>query len=104
MEYNAVLQQVAELPELSTVELRKLWKELYKSQPPLYNKASMVSRLAYRIQELHFGGLSTATRKQLAQMVKGQKVERRAEPERPVTGTRWSGPAFFGLKRTKVKK
>ncbi len=145
MKDNAILQQVAELPKLSTIELRKLWQELYKSPPPLYNKASLLNRLAYRIQELHFGGLATATRKQLQQMAKGQKVTRRPLPDdRPVTGTRlvrefngkthtvtvrthgfeydgrlyksltpiacritgtrWSGPAFFGLKRTKVKK
>ena len=39
-------------------ELKQLWRDLYDREPPPYNKPFLVKRLAYRIQELAYGGLS----------------------------------------------
>ncbi len=55
---NSVLAQLATLPEKTTPELKQLWRDLYDREPPPYNKPFLVKRLAYRIQELAYGGLS----------------------------------------------
>ena len=60
--HDSVLAQVAALPEKSTAELKQLWRELYDREPPPYNRPFLVKRLAYRIQELAFGGLSARPR------------------------------------------
>ena len=55
---NSVLAQLAALPEKTTAELKQLWRDLYDREPPPYNKPFLIKRLAYRIQELAYGGLS----------------------------------------------
>jgi hypothetical protein len=35
---NNVLAQVAALPKMGAPELKKMWKELYRSDPPPFNK------------------------------------------------------------------
>jgi hypothetical protein len=55
---NSVLAQLAALPEKSTAELKQLWRDLYDREPPPYNKPFLIKRLAYRIQELAYAGLS----------------------------------------------
>ncbi len=141
---QTILARIAALPEKSTAELREMWTELFASAPPMFNKASMVNRLAHRLQELHYGGLPTGVRRELRDMAAGRmEVKKRLASSRPVTGTRlvreyggkthtvtvlaegyeyngrvykslsaiacliadsrWSGPAFFGLKRASGK-
>ena len=55
---TSVLAQLAALPEKSTPELKQLWRDLYDREPPRYNKPFLIKRLAFRIQELAYGGLS----------------------------------------------
>ena len=131
------------LPTLSARQLDERWQELFGTKRPqrLYG-ALLVGVLAYRIQELAFGGIKPATRRLLRQ-VAGRPDERRplevltrprlkagtvllrewrgsahritvlesgyefrgehykslSEVARRITGSRWSGPLFFGLKR-----
>jgi hypothetical protein len=129
-------------------DLQSMWRELNGSEPPRYNRKFLESRLAYRIQELAYGGLKTETRKRLDALVSEIEAERQSpasrrssSPEqnllvgtrllrewagiehtvtvldsgfewegrpyaslssvaRAITGTRWNGPLFFGLRST----
>ena len=62
---ESVLKQIAELESLSLGELRKCWRERCDSEPPAYGRAALKRRLAYRIQELAYRGVSEATRAHL---------------------------------------
>ena len=80
-----VLRQVAALDGLATPDLRARWRELYGKEPPRFNRQFLIKRLAYRIQELAYGGLSDDTRARLARVLKeegyndlGVKTGRRA--------------------------
>ncbi len=97
---NSVLAQLAALPSKTTPELKQLWRDLYDREPPPYNKPFLVKRLAYRIQELAYGGLSARAEAKLTALieeedrrVKGKQLVRKGE--RPITGTRlireWQG-------------
>ena len=97
---DSVLAQVAALPEKSTADLKQLWRDLYDREPPPYNKPFLVKRLAYRIQELAYGGLSARAEAKLKALVeeedrrlKGKLPVRKGD--RPITGTRlireWQG-------------
>jgi hypothetical protein len=46
-------------------ELRREWRRLYRSQPPRLSRDLLVRAIAYRIQELRYGGLSKATSRKL---------------------------------------
>ncbi len=138
-----VLGRLAALRALPTPELKRQWRELVGTEPPPFNRPYLQSRLAYRIQELAYGGLRPETRARLEalgeQLDGGNVVLRRIRADgrplagtrlvrehggvehvvtvladgfewegrpyrslsaiaRAITGTRWNGWAFFGLK------
>lgn len=94
-----VLQQVAALPGLPVAELKRMWRELFGSEPPIaYDKRFMVKRLAYRLQELAYGGLSQQTVERLKRLAQDENLIGAVAadtPARPVVGTRlireWKG-------------
>ncbi len=134
---ETVLKQVSALPKLEYEELREMWDSMFDKPPQSTNRTYMIRRMAYRIQELAFGGLSEEARKRMhelkrrsdtfakktrvlppvgTQLVREyQGIEHRvmvlpqgfeygnvtynslSEVARVITGTRWSGPKFFGL-------
>ena len=69
------------LPTLSTDELRKEWRRLYRSQPPRLSRDLLVRAIAYRIQELRYGGLSKATSRKLAALVQARRSDVKIAPE-----------------------
>ena len=134
---QSILAQVSELNALNTRQLAERWKGLFESAPPLHNRAHLVKRLAYRIQELAYGGLSQESKDRLHEVMEERPAKRiqrnkltigtrfvrewqgerhevtvtyqgfeyRNKPykslsaiARTITGTRWSGPVFFGLR------
>src|ERR1700752_5423300 len=97
---DTVLSQLAALKGASAPVLKAKWRELYETDPPAFNRRFLEARLAYRIQELAYGGLSRDTRERLQAMAKQyatkDAAERKARPlQRPVAGTRlireWQG-------------
>jgi hypothetical protein len=58
---DSVLPQLAALKGASAAVLKARWRTLFDSEPPPYNRRFLESRLAYRIQELAYGGLKKET-------------------------------------------
>ena len=144
---HSVLRQLATLETMTLEQLRQKWLDLYGSDAPRYKKQFLIKRLAYRIQELFYGGLSEAAKAHLGQVAREDPVARvdarvSKNPEgkadilpgtrfvriwkdrryevlaqekgfeyegrifrslsavaREITGTRWNGRLFFGLKK-----
>jgi Protein of unknown function (DUF2924) len=67
-----VSRRLEALSDLSPDELRKEWRRLYRSQPPRLSRDLLVRAIAYRIQELRYGGLSKATSRKLAALVRAR--------------------------------
>ena len=95
-----VLAHVASLKSTSTVDLRNQWRDLFQTEPPPYNRRFLESRLAYRIQELAYGGLKPETVKRLEALARGVDeknplMRRIRADQKPVSGTRlvreWRG-------------
>ena len=138
--------RLAALKVTSMHDLKAQWRDLHASEPPRYNRKYLESRLAYRIQELAYGGLKLETVKRLEalgeQLDGGNITTRRIRTDlmpiagtrlirahlgvehvvtvlqngfewqgrpyqslsaiaRAITGTRWNGWTFFGLKNTR---
>ncbi|MDA9424015.1 DUF2924 domain-containing protein [Bradyrhizobium sp. CCBAU 53380] len=100
MASGGVLAQISALKSAPVGALKTRWRELFGSEPPPYNRRFLESRLAYRIQELAYGGLSTDTVRRLEALAadlptKGSKRIRHKNSDRPVSGTRlireWKG-------------
>jgi Protein of unknown function (DUF2924) len=142
---DTVLAQLAALKAAPVADLKQKWRNLFDREPPPYNRRFLESRLAYRIQELAYGGLSEETVERLdalADELEGKKPRRqtllKSRPisdtrlirewkgvehcvtvrhddfeyqgrpykslsavARLITGTRWNGLVFFGLKNTR---
>jgi hypothetical protein len=144
----SVLAQLTALKGLPTQDLKRRWRDLFESEPPPYNRRFLESRLAYRIQELAYGGLKPETVDRLHALagdvagadsgnrhrmdkdrpiagtrlvrewqgvehcvtVRDEGYEYRGRPykslsaiARAITGTRWNGPLFFGLRNQRVR-
>ena len=141
---DSIAARVAALPKTPTPELKQMWRELYDREPPGFSRNYLISRLAYRIQELAFGGLKPATRARLdaladaldpkaarkrvvngpvvgTQLIRewrgvehkvtvladgfeweGRRYKSLSAVASAITGTRWSGPVFFGLRGGKA--
>jgi hypothetical protein len=125
-------------------ELKDQWRSLLGTEAPPYNRRFLESRLAYRIQELAYGGLKRETLERLealGEQLDGRnltlrRIRRDQRPiagtrllreyqgvehvvtvtrhgfewqgrpyqslsaiARAITGTRWNGRVFFGLRR-----
>ena len=135
--------RLAALKTTSTHDLKQQWRDLFTTEPPPFNRRYLESRLAYRIQELTYGGLKPETIKRLEALgeeldggdrkksriradlkpIAGTRLIREYQGKeqivtvlqngfewqgrpyqslsaiaRAITGTRWNGWVFFGLK------
>jgi len=62
---GAVLAQLAALQRMSVNELKMKWQELFATGAPNNSRSFLESRIAGRIQEFTYGGLSRDTRRAL---------------------------------------
>ncbi|MGH6813694.1 MAG: DUF2924 domain-containing protein [Methylocella sp.] len=143
---ESVLARVAAIKAMPPAQLKTMWRDLFATEPPPYNRRFLESRLAYRVQELAYGGLKPETVTRLEALARGVEetnpVMRRIRTDRKpisgtrlirewhgvehvvtvrddgyeyrgapykslspiaraITGTRWNGWVFFGLKNMK---
>jgi len=151
---EGVEREIAALDGLDRTALQQRWRELYKTEPPYKIRSGFLRRaIAYRLQELVFGGLKPRTLRILRRIAAEYRASRTAAagantgdvplgrtPSRvqtlspgtrllrewngrmesvevvddgfiwrdrsyrtlsavavAITGTKWSGPKFFGL-------
>ena len=98
--HDPIPARLAALKTTPTPDLKVQWRELFASEPPPFNRQYLVTRLAYRIQELTYGGLKPETIKRLEKLGDdldgGNLIKRRIRTDiKPITGTRllreWQG-------------
>lgn len=138
---KSVVAQIVELETMPIEKLKNKWETLFNTKPPAsHTRKQLVGRIAYRIQELVYGGLSEETRRKLEEI--GSVPQQQTSPSKSgksipgtryvrewqgaryevevmergfayrgkhyksltaiateITGTKWSGPDFFGLRR-----
>lgn len=138
----AVEAELDRLPALPIADLRKRYRELFRTEPPKVFGPDLLRRsIAHTIQEKAYGGLPPTTRRLLGQMIKSASAKPNGRLELPrrikpgselvrtwnrrtyrvkvvadgfayegktfaslseiataITGTRWNGPRFFGLR------
>lgn len=143
----AVEAELDRLPTTPIADLRKRYRELFRTEPPKAFGPDLLRRsIANRIQERAYGGLPAATQRLLSQLVKAAlanplgrlELPRRIKPgselvrswkgrshrvmvmadgfaydgkefaslseiASEITGTRWNGPRFFGLRPPPTK-
>jgi hypothetical protein len=100
--HEPILARLAALKAMSVNELKTEWQALFDAPAPNNSRTFLESRLAYRIQELIYGGPDKQTRRLLdllADEVEGTLTRKAqiADPRNPVVGTKlireWDGVA-----------
>ena len=100
--HEPILARLAALKAMSVKELKAEWQVLFNAPAPNNSRTFLESRLAYRIQELTYGGPDKQTRRlldMLADEVEGTLTRKAqiADPRNPVVGTKlireWDGVA-----------
>ena len=95
-----VLARLAALKAMTVGELKTEWQALIGTPAPNNSRSFLEQRIAYRIQELTWGGLAKPAARlldALADEVEGKKVRQSviSDPRNPVIGTRlvreWDG-------------
>ena len=90
---DPVLARLVALKTTPTPQLKEQWRQLFEGEPPAFNRRYLESRLAYRIQELAYGGLKPDTVRRLEKLgeeLDGGRIDVRKRPanDRPISGTR----------------
>ena len=90
---DAIVARLAALKTTPTPDLRTLWQDLFETDPPRQNRRFLESRLAYRIQELEYGGLRRSIVERLEALGEeldggNAAVRKRRTDDRPIAGTR----------------
>ncbi len=100
--HEPILTRLAALKAMSVNDLKTEWQALFDAPAPNNSRTFLESRLAYRIQELSYGGPDKQTRRLLdllADEVEGTLTRKAqiADPRNPVVGTKlireWDGIA-----------
>lgn len=100
--HEPILARLAALKAMSVNELKTEWQAIFDAPAPNNSRTFLESRLAYRIQELTYGGPDKQTRRLLdllADEVEGTLTRKAqiADPRNPVVGTKlireWDGTA-----------
>ena len=90
---RSVIRQIDELNRMTMDQLRKRWKDLLGTDPGRMGRSYLIRRLAYRIQELVYGGLSRDARQKLAALAddadaESTKIPRKRQATNLQPGTR----------------
>ena len=62
---DELAQRIAALNDLTAPQLREEWRRLYRGQPPRLSRDLLIRSIAYRMQEIAYGGLSKAIQRKL---------------------------------------
>ncbi len=76
-----LLARIAALKTAPIPDLKPQWRDLFDTEPPPYNRTFLESRLAYRIQELAYGGLSRRRIERLENMADDLDGGNQAAPQ-----------------------
>lgn len=83
-----VLSKIAQLTRLPLDELRTLWLDLFEKEAPPFNRNFLEARLAYRLQEVAFGGIANETMQRIKNHNQKNTNDRsRREAVKPPVGT-----------------
>ena len=103
---TSVLRQLAALQKMKLTELQEKWRDLYGSEPPNFKSTFLKKRLAYRIQELFYGGLEDSVKAKLKEIASNEVKKTKSKVEvngKILPGTRfvreWKGQVYETIVR-----
>ena len=100
-EKNVVLRQLANLNQMNLYELREKYEELYGCATRATSVEYLRRRLAYRIQEIYYGGLTNEENQILAQIARADPASNLSKrkqakylPRGTILSREWHGAVY----------
>ena len=87
MQKRKIEDEIAKLEDMSMEELKGVWTVYCTTPPPIYNKRSLINKLAYRMQEVEYGGLKQSTIDTLVEYAQGIRKRPKEQQYKPIVGT-----------------
>ncbi len=95
---KTITQEIQELQHMALPELQAKFREVYGYQPIMNKPQTLRKRLAFRIQELYYGGLTSAEHEVLNGIADGRKTPGNNEQKVMMPGTIltriWKGKVY----------
>ena len=85
-----ILKQTMALQDKKLPELKALWGKMFDHVPAISSREYMIAKIAYRIQELAYGGIDEATKSKIQAAAKEVKRPKATSNKkfRPMIGTK----------------
>ena len=86
-----VIKQIVVLQNLNNAVLDKMWRKFFEGRPEIESRQYMIAKIAYRIQELAYGGVDTETEEKIkaaAKKVSMPHAPKKAKKFDPMIGTK----------------
>lgn len=88
----AVIKQVVALQNLKTTELKKMWNRFFNNPPEVDSRQYMTANIAYKLQELAYGGVDEATENKIKSYAKKVQTpldkSKKAKKYKPMIGSK----------------
>ena len=85
-----IIKRIMALQDKKKEELKELWKKMFDHVPAISSREHMIAKIAYRIQELAYGGVDEATKSKIQAAAKEIKRPKAtcSKKFRPMIGTK----------------
>jgi Protein of unknown function (DUF2924) len=98
-----VAKALVRLSEVTIFELRGEWRRLHRMPPPMRLSRDLLIRgITYKLVREWRGVTHTVLVCADGIKWRGQRYRSLSPVARKITGARWSGPRFFGLRRQQM--
>jgi hypothetical protein len=85
-----LIRQIMELQNKKITELKALWDKMFDHPPEILSRQYMISKLAWRTQELVYGGIDADTKRKIEEAAKKIKAPKNSQSGKfnPMVGTK----------------
>jgi hypothetical protein len=81
----SVAARIKALQSMSIPELKRKYRELYGKDISVANKSFLLKKIAWRIQEIEYGGLSEQVKKRALEIAQTMNLPEKPSPGKPIS-------------------
>jgi hypothetical protein len=93
---DSIAARIKTLQSMSILELKRKYQELYGKEISIANKGYLIKKIAWRIQEIEYGGLTKQVKKRALEISQTMNLPGKPSPDKPI-------PAKKKKRATKVR-
>lgn len=85
----SIIKQIIALQSMDEDSLQNMWNKFFDCKPEVSSRQHMISKIAYKIQELAYGGVDPATEEKIREQAKKTSLKNKKKKKfQPQIGTK----------------